>query len=177
MLYMVECRFTDPAREDAWNEWYSGERLGELLSVPGFRTSQRFKAVTRPPTYYLTVHSIDSLAVFRSAQYKAIGGGAFAGYQAYITDWKRGFFEGIDLAPAVALDEYLAVTDAPAEKAQASGIGFTWLKLVEPARSAAPRGIARLDADGARRVMGGRRFPVDLYAPMILRRLGTARSC
>ena len=57
MLYMAECRFTDPAQEEAWNAWYGGPRLDELLSVPGFLTSQRFKAVTPADSPYLAIHT------------------------------------------------------------------------------------------------------------------------
>ena len=39
MIYMVECAFTDPARETAWNAFYSAEKLATLLSLPGFRAS------------------------------------------------------------------------------------------------------------------------------------------
>ena len=58
MIYIVECAFTDPAREAAWNEFYSGEKLDTLLALPGFRASQRFRALTDVPAPYLAVHSI-----------------------------------------------------------------------------------------------------------------------
>ena len=43
MIYTVECAFTDPARENAWNAFYDSEKLATLLSIPGFRASQRFR--------------------------------------------------------------------------------------------------------------------------------------
>ena len=48
MIYMVECAFTDPTREDAWNNFYDGEKLATMLSLPGFRASQRFRPLTSP---------------------------------------------------------------------------------------------------------------------------------
>lgn len=49
MIYMVECAFTDPARETAWNDYYSDEKLANLLALPGFRASQRFRAINDTP--------------------------------------------------------------------------------------------------------------------------------
>ena len=46
MIYTVECAFTDPSREAEWNRHYSGEKLDNLLRLPGWRTSQRFRALT-----------------------------------------------------------------------------------------------------------------------------------
>jgi len=126
MLYIVECRFTDPARERAWNEWYSGRRIGELLAVPGFNTSQRFRSAVRPAVY-LAVHSITSLDVFATAEYKAMGGGAFQGYQDCIADWHRTFYHGMERAPAVPLGDYLGLRSAVAERANDDD-GSVWLK-------------------------------------------------
>ena len=63
MIYMVECAFTDPARETAWNDYYSDEKLANLLALPGFRASQRFRAINHTPAPYLAVHSVRDAAV------------------------------------------------------------------------------------------------------------------
>jgi hypothetical protein len=46
MLYVVECAYTDPQSEAAWNTFYNQEKLPALVSVPGFYASQRFRALS-----------------------------------------------------------------------------------------------------------------------------------
>jgi len=173
MLYMVECRFTDPAREEAWNAWYSGPRLDELLSVPGFLASQRLIALTRPGRYYLAVHSIDSLGVFQRPRYKAIGGGAFQGYQDCITDWVRRFFDGMAMAPAVGADERLVVADGGPQSVEGSAVSFAWVTPAGENDRGGPRGLAVVDAATGARLVAARRHAVDVYQPMIECREGT----
>ncbi len=44
MIYMVEMDFPHPEREAEWHAWYLAH-IHVLLTVPGFRASQRFKAI------------------------------------------------------------------------------------------------------------------------------------
>ncbi len=171
MLYMVECRFNDPVREARWNNWYGGERLGELLAVPGFLTSQRFIAATRQGNYYLTVHSIHDMAVFRCAEYRAMGGGGFKGYQDCITDWVRRFFSGLELAPNVAMHERFAVTDAARAAVEGSGVPFAWMQPVGENDRGGERGVARIAGQQAQALLREQRWPIDIYQPMIEQRL------
>jgi len=166
MLYMAECGFTDPAQEEAWNEWYGGRRLDELLSVPGFLTSQRFKAVTPVASPYVAIHTIDGPGVFTSKAYKAMSGGGFQGWQRYIGNWKRNLFTGLGIAPGVAMEEFLAMTDGLPEETQRLGIRFTWLQNAGLDGSVPQRGIARLDAAQARALGPLSRFPLAIYAPL-----------
>lgn len=166
MLYMVECRFNDPAREAIWNQWYGGERLGELLAVPGFRTSQRFIAETRPGNYYLTVHSIRDMGVFQCPEYRAMGGGGFKGYQDCITDWVRRFFTGLDRAPAVPSQDRLAVTDAGRAAVEGSGVAFAWIQPVGENDRGGERGVARINAAESDAMLANNRWPIDIYVPM-----------
>lgn len=172
LLYMVECRFNDPAREAAWNHWYGGERLGELLAVPGFLTSQRFIAATRPGNYYLTVHSIRSMEVFQSPAYLAMGGGAFKGYQGCITDWVRRFFSGLELAPRIAMDERLVVCDAGRAAVAGSGVAFAWMRPVGENDKGGERGVARIPAATADAQIWAKHWPIDIYSPMAEQRKG-----
>lgn len=176
MLYMVECRFNDPSREAAWNHWYGGERLGELLAVPGFLTSQRFIAATRPGNYYLTVHSISSMAVFECAEYKAMGGGAFKGYQGCITDWVRRFFSGLDVAPNVAMNERLAVRDAGRAAVAGCPLPFAWMQPVGENDHGGERGVARVGAAQADALLRDKRWPIDIYLPMAQQRKGVTHN-
>lgn len=49
MLYIVECSYADPQSEAGWNRFYSEDKLPALVSVSGFRASQRFRALLRLP--------------------------------------------------------------------------------------------------------------------------------
>lgn len=172
---MVECRFSDPSRESAWNNWYGGERLGELLAVPGFLTSQRFIAATRAGNYYLTVHSISSMAVFQCAEYRAMSGGGFKGYQDCITDWVRRFFTGLEFAPRVTKNQRLAVTDAGRAAVVDCDVPFAWLRPVGENDTGGERGVACLSAAKAGTLLDTKRWPrwpVDIYIPMAEQRKG-----
>lgn len=59
MNYTVECSYDHPATEAEWNAFYSDEKLPAVVSVPGFHTSQRFRALSGGCLAYLAVHSID----------------------------------------------------------------------------------------------------------------------
>jgi hypothetical protein len=107
MIYTVECSFADPHSEAQWNDFYSLEKLPALISVSGFHTSQRFKALSDGCPIYLAIHTIDSLAVLTGDEYHQKGGGNFARWQHCITDWHRNLYSDIGLAPAVAADELL----------------------------------------------------------------------
>ncbi|MBD1554384.1 sugar ABC transporter [Pseudomonas typographi] len=110
MIYTVECSFADPANEAQWNDFYSLEKLPALISVSGFHTSQRFKALTSGCPVYLAVHSIDNLDVLQADEYRRKGGGNFARWQQHITDWHRNLYEGLDRAPAIGADEHLVAS-------------------------------------------------------------------
>lgn len=175
MLYMVECAFSDPAHEAGWNDYYTTRKLDEVLAVPGFRTSQRFKAVSDVPSPYLAIHTVDSLEVLTGGAYKGGGGGAFDGlYQKYIVNWHRNLFAGLDRAPAIAPDALLAVCDAGREAAQDSGVDFAWLVAAGLDASTPQRGIAQVDPATARRLAASHAGRIAIYAPMIAQRLEPA---
>jgi len=109
---MVDHVYTDPTTEQAWHEWYSGY-LQKLVSVPGIRTAQRFKAIDCTPSRYLAMYSIESAEVYSSAAYKEIGGGGSQSarfHQAYQL-WTRNLFDGASRAPAVADGQRVLVFD------------------------------------------------------------------
>ena len=103
MIYTVECSFADPGSEAQWNDFYTLEKLPALISVVGFHTSQRFKALTDGCPVYLAVHTMDGLDVLVGEEYRRKGGGNFASWQQHITDWHRNLYSDIGLAPAVAV--------------------------------------------------------------------------
>lgn len=110
MIYTVECSFTNPASEAEWNDFYTQEKLPALISVSGFHTSQRFKALSAGCPVYLAIHSIDNLDILQRDEYRQKGGGNFARWQKHITDWHRNLYDGLDRAPAIGEDEHLVVS-------------------------------------------------------------------
>lgn len=110
MIYTVECSFADPASEAEWNDFYSQDKLPALISVSGFHTSQRFKALTRGCPVYLALHSINGLDILAGEEYRQKGGGNFARWQQHITDWHRNLYGGIERAPGIGEAEYLALS-------------------------------------------------------------------
>ncbi|WP_252349142.1 sugar ABC transporter [Ochrobactrum sp. BTU1] len=110
MIYTVECSFADPASEEEWNDFYSKEKLPALISVSGFQTSQRFKALSGGCPVYLALHSIEGLDILTGDEYRRKGGGNFARWQRHITDWHRNLYGGVERAPAIGEGEYLAMS-------------------------------------------------------------------
>jgi hypothetical protein len=109
MFYIVECSYSDPESEERWNDFYSLVKLPLLISVSGFITSQRFKALTPNCPVYLAIHTIKSAEVICSEEYKQKGGGSFSSWQQYIYDWHRNLYECEDIAPAVSKHEVLII--------------------------------------------------------------------
>lgn len=107
MLYIVECSYSDSESEEHWNDFYSLVKLPALISVSGFITSQRFKALTPNCPVYLAIHSIKSPEVICSEEYKQKGGGGGSSWQQYTYDWHRNLYECEDIAPAVSKNEVL----------------------------------------------------------------------
>lgn len=128
MLYIVECGFADPSQEAAWNDWYSGPKLTELLAVPDFLSAQRFRALDGRPAPYLNVTSIASPELFVNPAYRRGGGGGFGPWAVeLIIDWRRLLFDGMVEMPAVADHQRLLVLDQAPGTAPDLGVPFTWL--------------------------------------------------
>ncbi|SFT96356.1 hypothetical protein SAMN05192562_103387 [Kosakonia arachidis] len=113
MLYIVECSYTDPRSEEEWNAFYSLEKLPALVSVNGFRSSQRFGAVKPGCPAYLALHTVKDADVLSSDDYRRKGGGNFSRWQAHITDWHRNLYACEAPTPAVSADEILLLSAQP----------------------------------------------------------------
>src|SRR5438132_888135 len=108
MLYMVEMDFRNPAREADWHVWYLDHVTKLIRNVPGFRATQRFRAMTATPSPWLAVHDVVSSAVFESKEYRANGGPASTGeWQAEHTNWYRNLFAGVEVRGKDAAVEQL----------------------------------------------------------------------
>ncbi len=67
------CIWTDVEREHErdFNRWYDREHMQERIAIAGFQSARRFRAIGESPRPYLALYYTDSLAVFRSAAYRA----------------------------------------------------------------------------------------------------------
>ncbi len=110
-IYMVEQLFARADWEQEWSDWYNGN-LNVLLSVPGFRSAQRFRNAGESPRY-LAIYTIDSPAVFQTQTYIDAGGNGANSvrYRPAYQMWKRNLFD--DGMPATNVDtsNYLLVED------------------------------------------------------------------
>lgn len=165
MIYTVECSFSDPASEAEWNHFYSHDKLPALISVAGFHTSQRFKALGTGGPVYLALHSIDSPEVLSSEEYRRKGGGNFARWQEHISDWQRNLYSGLDRAPDIGSAECLAISDQGPESLLHLGLKPVAVQAIGLDRFPASRWVARLAREQAD---AGGSLPDDirLYAPM-----------
>src|SRR5437773_10763163 len=73
VIYMVEMDFPHPERLREWHDWYLAH-IRVLLTVPGFRASQRFQAIVETAAPYLALHEVSGPEMFASAAYRSRGG-------------------------------------------------------------------------------------------------------
>ena len=91
-VYMVRCNFADPAKEQAWNDWYGGPKIGQMLSLPYFRTCQRFRRADGVGRDYLALWTVLKPEAMTTAEYRGQWG--FSEWEPYITHWSRDLFDG-----------------------------------------------------------------------------------
>ncbi|HCR1326715.1 TPA: sugar ABC transporter [Pseudomonas aeruginosa] len=165
MIYTVECSFADSASEAEWNDFYSLEKLPALISVSGFHTSQRFKALSPGCPIYLAMHSIDGLAVLEGDEYRQKGGGNFARWQQHITDWHRNLYGGLARAPAIGEGDHLIVSAVGPEPLIEMGLTPDPMRAVALEKCPENRWLAKLDSSISLRVETLSK-DVHLYVPM-----------
>ena len=90
-VYVVRCNFTEPAKEAAWNAWYSGPKIAQMLAQPYFLTCQRFRRTAGTGRDYLALWTLQSPQALETAQYQSQWG--FSEWTPYITDWSRDLFD------------------------------------------------------------------------------------
>ncbi|WP_045855317.1 hypothetical protein [Raoultella terrigena] len=139
MLYTVECTYTDPISEAEWNDFYTRVKLPALLSVDGFSTSQRFRALTPGCPAWLAIHTVRDAAVLAGAEYRLKGGGSFAQWQANIGDWRRGLYQCAEPAPAVSAEQILLLAARPLDVLDRE-LGYRPWRLRAAGLDSAPEG-------------------------------------
>ena len=107
MIYMVEMDMRLDDREAEWHDWYIAH-IKVLLTVPGFRASQRFRSILPTPAPYLALHQVESGAIFDSPEYRSRGGpGSTGDWRARHSNWRRNLLEGFNEPPEVLFGSYL----------------------------------------------------------------------
>ena len=145
MIYMVEMDMRLDDREAEWHEWYLAH-IKVLLTVPGFRASQRFRSILPCPAPYLALHQVDSGAIFDSPEYRSRGGpGSTGEWRARHLNWRRNLLQGIDESPDVPASTHLLRLENARDLALPAGIALTWTKAVGLDRDAQEFGLAVID--------------------------------
>lgn len=170
MIYTVECAFTDPVREEEWNRHYSGEKLDNLLRLPGWRTSQRFRALTPIDAPYFAMHTLRDADVL-GQQYKSIGCGVFGGWEGFIANWHRNLFAGIDVAPDVPPDACLVIGEDPASVARFPDLRFSWMESCGLDRSVPMLGLAVVGRAIGERLAAANAEELRIYDPIMRRKV------
>jgi hypothetical protein len=142
MIYMVEMALLDAARRAEWDVWY-GAHQAKLLSIPGFRASQRFEAIHQAASPFVALHEVDSPDIFTGPSYRAQAGPTNTGeWQAKMGNWHRNLFAGIDHTPDVGSDTRLVVVEEEATAKLPAGLAVAWMDAVGLDRSVPRRGLA-----------------------------------
>jgi len=142
VIYMVEMDMQLGDREAEWHAWYLAH-IRVLLTVPGFRASQRFRAVLPCPAPYLALHQVDSGELFDSAEYRARGGPASTGeWRALHLNWRRNLLDGIEATPEVPAGAQLLRLENARDVALPPGLTPVWTGAVGLDRDAAEFGFA-----------------------------------
>jgi len=161
-VYIVRCNFTEPTKEAAWNAWYSGPKIADMLAKPHFRTCQRFRRASGAGRDYLALWTVQSPDAFATAEYKSDWG--FSEWTPDIADWSRDLFDArpaVEDAFAVAATGALQVTsfdgmsvdEALAARAMlASPADVIWLPVIGLDRHTPLIGLALLSDLSASRL-------------------------
>jgi hypothetical protein len=145
MIYMVEMDMRLGDREAEWHDWYLAH-IRVLLTVPGFRASQRFKSLLPAPAPYLALHQVDSGAIFDSAEYRARGGPASTGqWRALHLNWRRNLLDGLAEAPEVPANATLLRLENAHDIRLPAGIKVAWSNVAGLDSDAAEFGLAVID--------------------------------
>jgi hypothetical protein len=153
MIYMVEMALLETARRAEWDAWYVAHQH-RLLSIPGFRASQRFEAIHAVESPFVALHEVDSPDIFAGAHYRAKGGPNNTGeWQAKMSRWHRNLF-GADHTPDVSMDARLVIVEEGSRPALPDRVSVRWMEAVGLDRSVARCGLAVMSPATADRLVG-----------------------
>lgn len=153
MIYMVEMALLDDARRAEWDAWYVAHQH-RLLSIPGFRASQRFEAIHGAQSPFVALHEVDSPDVFVSPAYRAQAGPSNTGeWQTRMGHWHRNLFD-VEHTPDVPAEARLVVVEDGGAGALPDGAPVTWMAAVGLDLSVRRRGLAVLAPAAVDRLAG-----------------------
>lgn len=155
MIYMVEMALLATERRAEWDAWYVAHQH-RLLSIPGFRASQRFESVHQAESPFVALHEVESADIFTGPTYRASAGPTNTGeWQAKMNNWHRNLF-ALEHSPDVPMDARLVVVEADGASAAPAGVPVTWMEAVGLDRSVKRRGLAVMPPATAHRLAGTR---------------------
>jgi hypothetical protein len=145
VIYMVEMDMNLGDREAEWHEWYLAH-VKVLLTVPGFRASQRFRSILPAPAPYLALHQVDSGAIFDSPEYRSRGGPSSTGaWRERHSNWRRNLLDGLAETPDVPATAHLLRLENARDIALPAGVTAAWTRAVGLDRDASEFGLAVID--------------------------------
>ena len=154
MIYMVEMALLDGGRRAEWDAWYVAHQH-RLLSIPGFRASQRFEAIHAADAPFVALHEVDSPEIFTTPAYQGNAGPRNTGeWQARMGNWHRNLFAGADHTPDVPTDARLVVVEEDGGPAFPGTVSVRWMEAVGLDRSVQRRGLAVMAPATADRLVG-----------------------
>jgi hypothetical protein len=155
MIYMVEMALLDTARRAEWDAWYVAHQH-LMLTIPGFRASQRFEAIHAAESPFVALHEVDSPDIFTSPTYWAKAGPTNTGeWRTRMGNWHRNLF-AMEHTPDVPRDARLVVVDDDGGAALPAGAPVTWMDAVGLDRSVSRRGLAVIPPATADPLVGTR---------------------
>ena len=153
MIYMVEMALLDTSRRAEWDAWYVAHQH-RLLSIPGFRASQRFEAIHPAESPFVALHEVDSADIFTSPAYRAQAGPTNTGeWQTKMNNWHRNLF-ATDHTPDVPMDTRLVVVETGGASGLPGDVSVTWMDAVGLDRSVPRRGLSVMSPAIADRLAG-----------------------
>ena len=133
-------------RRAEWEAWYLAHQK-RLLTIPGFRASQRFEAMEPTPSPFVALHEVAGPEVFASEAYRAKAGpGGTGEWRDKMPNWHRNLFGGVEHTPEVRLDQWLAVIEdgVPASRC-VDMMDMQWMEAVGLDATVRRRAIAVVD--------------------------------
>jgi hypothetical protein len=138
-----------------------------LLTVPGFRASQRFRSILPSPAPYLALHQVDSGGIFDSPEYRSRGGPSSTGdWRERHSNWRRNLLEGLAETPDVPTEKYVLRLEGAHEVVLPAGISPHWTRAVGLDRDAREFGFAVIDDPTPLLDLAQRDPRIRLYKPI-----------
>ena len=140
---MVEMALVEAARRAEWDAWYVAHQH-RLLTIPGFRASQRFEAIHSAESPFVALHEVDSAEIFASPTYRAQAGPSNTGH--------RNLFD-LAHSPNVPSESRVVVIE-DGVSALPAGTQLIWMTSVGLDRSVPRRALAVMSPTTADRLVG-----------------------